>query len=276
MFDRFEAYLKAFIAETGINSITYDNYPILPDTGNGSVFYRLYFRAMQIAAKVCKETGAKFCFVAQTEAYLVNGKQAHRLPNEDEMFFQMNALLGFGVKQIAYYTYWDKSDCNMLGEGHPEGTAMVSRKGEKMPLYYSVQKINAMAQKLAPVILNFDYVADRYVIKTPFTTHPFHLEYTKRGKLTKVVASSTSQEVALINELYDKDKGQWLYRVQNITYNYYAEQQNLPEQQTTLKFASEFSKVDVFDGNEWKTVELVDGEYTCSLRAGYAEYLLPY
>ena len=154
---------------------------------------------------------------------------------------------------------------------------MMTRKGEKTPLYGYVQKVNAMAQKLAPVILNFEYVTDRYIIKPPFKSHPFHLEYTTRGFLTKVVDAKTSHEVALINEMYDKKRDRWLYRVQNITYTWYEEKSNIAPQTTTVIFPPEFKKVDVFDGESWKTVELVDGKYTTApLKAGYAEYLLPY
>lgn len=213
----------------------------------------------------------------QAYGYRVNGEPNHRLPNEAEIFYQINALLGFGVKQIAYFTYWTKTTNDTRGESYPDGMAMMKRNGEKTPVYGYVQKANATVQILAPVIANFEYVTDRYVIKTPFRTHPFHLEYTGRGYLTNVTEMQTSQEVALINEMYDKKKDQWLYRVQNITYNYYEERLNLPPQTTTLTFDKKFTKADVFDGEGWKTVELKDGQYTTApLKAGYAEYILPY
>ena len=277
LYDRFKDYLCAFIDATGADYIMYDNYPILEDKGYGTVFYRMYFRGLQIAAQVCKERGVKFYFVMQAYGYRVNGEPNHRLPNEAEIFYQINALLGFGVKQIAYFTYWTKTTNDTRGESYPDGMAMMKRNGEKTPVYGYVQKANAMVQTLAPVIANFEYVTDRYVIKTPFRTHPFHLEYTGRGYLTNVTEAHTSQEVALINEMYDKQRDQWLYRVQNITYNYYEERLNLQPQTTTLTFDKKFTKADVFYGEVWKTVDLIDGEYTTApLKAGYAEYILPY
>ena len=191
------------------------------------------------------------------------------------MFYQANALMGFGAKQLSYYTYWTSGLLNVNGEIRPDGSAMISRMGEKMPLWYSVQKVNAMLQKLAPVVLNFDYEADRYIIKPPFKTHPFHLEYTGRCFLDNVEAE-TDQEVAMVYQLKDKKNGQYLYIVQNITYNYYEEKLGLPKQKTTLKFDKKFTKVDIFDGNTWRTETLVDGAYTVELAAGYAEYILPY
>jgi len=282
MYDRYERYFNAFIDQTGLDYIMYDNYPIYNgELGQGQCFYRFYFRALQIAAKVCKERNVKFYFVAQSCGFFQNRSTTKtpiryltvKTPNQDEMFYQINAILGFGVKRIAYYTYMTGRSVATI----EHNSAMLTRSGEKTPLYGYVQNVNKMIQKLAPVILNFDYVADRYIIKPPFKSHPFHLEYTTRGFLNNVIDAETSHEVALINEMYDKERDQWLYRVQNITYNYYEETAGIPPQTTTIKFKEGFTKVDVFDGENWRTVELKDGTYTTApLKAGYAEYLLPY
>ena len=273
MAERYEAYLEAFLDATNADYIMYDQYPLQSD---GTVFNRMYFLGMQIAGNVCKKRGVKFYYVIQAFSMLLNGEKCLRLPDQDEMFYQLNAVLGFGVKQFAYYTYWSGSSVRLNGEMRPDGGAMMTRRGEKTPLYGYVQTVNAMAQKLAPVLMNFEYSSDRYVMKMPFKTHPFHLYFTRRGKLEKVIKAETDQEVALINELYDKNKGQYLYKIQNITYNYYEKQLGLGKQTTTVTFAPEYTKVDVFDGEEWKTVALEDGKYTVELAAGYAVYLLPY
>lgn len=276
VFERYEAYLSGFLEATGADYIMYDNYPFQADKGNGTVFYRFYFRALQIAAKVCREHNVSFYYVLQSCEYRSNGIPDHRLPTEAEMFYQVNALLGYGVRQFAYFTYWTKAANYMYGEAYPDGGAMMTRAGEKTPLYGYVKKVNAMAQRLAPVLLNFVYVDDKYLLKTPIRTHAFHTEYTLRGKLPNVLEAETSGEIALVNAMYDKERNQYLYRIQNITYNYYEQQFGLPKQKTTLRFTSEFSKVDVFDGESWHTEELKDGKYGVELSAGYAVYIMPY
>ena len=273
---RYVDYLEAFLDATGADYIMYDQYPFQTDKGYGTVFNQMYFCCLQIAASVCKKRGVELHFVLQAFSMYVNGEQSHRLPDEDETFYQMHAALGFGVKELSYFTYWTKSAMYLRGESFPDGGAMMTRKGEKTPMYGYVQKVNAMAQKLAPVLMNFAYVADRYVFTMPFRTHPFHLYHTHRGILKNVVKANVNQEVALINELYDKEREQYLYKIQNITYNYYEKQIGLPKQKITVAFAPEFSKIDVFDENEWKTVELKDGEYSVELAAGHAVYVLPY
>ena len=276
LFDRFKRYLELFLDETGADYVMYDNYPIYNgELGDGKCFYRFYFKALQVATQVCKERGVKLYFVMQSFAMIQRGMLECVTPNEAQMFYQANALMGFGAKQLSYYTYWTSGLLNVNGEIRPDGSAMMSRMGEKMPLWYSVQKVNAMLQKLAPVILNFEYEADRYIIKPPFKTHPFHLEYTGRCFLDDVEAE-TSQEVAMVYQLKDKRNSQRLYVVQNITYNYYEEKLGLPKQKTTLKFDKKYTKIDIFDGETWRTEQPKNGEYTAELAAGYAEYILPY
>ena len=276
LFDRFKKYLTMFVEETGADYIMYDNYPFhhSPDEF-GRCFFRMYFKALQIAGQVCKEKGVKLYFVLQSFAMYVGGQLTCKTPTEAQMFYQTNALLGFGAKQLSYYTYWSDGGVNVNAEIRPDNSAMVSRMGERTPLWYSVQKGNKMIQKLFPVISNFDYEADRYIIKTPFKSGPWHLEYTGRSDL-KYVQATTEQEVAMIYELKDKSNNQYMYVVQNITYNDAEVALGLPKQKTTLKFDEKFTKIDIFDGSEWRTETLQNGEYTAELAAGYAEYILPY
>lgn len=276
LYDRFRRYFEMFLDETGADYVMYDSYPIYhsPDEF-GRCFYRFWFKSLQIAGEICKRRGVKLYFVIQSFAMMEGGQLTAKTPSEEQLFYQANAVLGFGAKQVNYYTYWSSGTMNVRGEIRPDKSAMMSRMGEKMPLYYSAQKVNAMMQKIYPVISSFDYESDRYIIKTPFKSGPWHLEYTGRGDL-KFVEAVTDQEVAMVYELKDKKNGQYMYVVQNITYNDAEVALGLPKQKTTLKFAPQFTKIDIFDGNEWRTEELVNGEYTAELAAGFAEYLLPY
>ena len=70
--------------------------------------------------------------------------------------------------------------------------------------------------------MNFDHVADTYAVQMPCVSKPMHLLHTRCGKLTHAKLK-TSQEVAMVYELKDKNNGQYMYVVQNITYNHYEE-----------------------------------------------------
>ena len=85
----------------------------------------------------------------------------------------------------------------------------------------------------------------------------------------------TSQEVAMLFEQRDEERDQWLYVLQNVTCPKFGA--GLPPQTSTVTFTNpNWTKVDVFDGNEWHSEDLVNGTYTTSLENGDAVYLLPY
>lgn len=270
--DCYKRYLEAFLDETGADYLMMDQYGMY--SGESEGLYRYHFLAYQIMTQIAKERGVKLMTVAQSYSRTVNGKPAERKPNEDEMFYQINSLLGFGMKELAYYTYWSGGDINFYGEFRAPDCAMVSMHGEITPLYYSVQKVNAMIQKLAPVILNFEHKNDTYAVQNLCKSKPMHLEHTLRGQLQHAKLSN-NQEVTMAFELYDKIKEQYLYVVENITCPKFGK--DLPDQTSTLTFTnSAWTKVDVFDENEWHTEDLVNGTYTVTLKNGHAVYVLPH
>ena len=271
--DKFKAYLEMFLDETGAEYILYDSYPICEQWWESNIG-RFYIKGLQIASKVCKERGVEFRFIAQTFGMTNAGYRYFFMPNEAQIRWQINLLLGFGVKELAYFTYWTKQDNNTKGELFHDGEAMMTRDGKRTETYYTVQKINREIEKLAPVILNFEYVANRYAIKTPLTSHPLFLEYTEREVLEGVTVT-TSQEVAFVQELKDRKNGQPMYVITNATDPKYAEKYETP-QTTVLDFNGKYTKADVYEMGEWKTVLLIEGKYEANLRPGYAQFILPY
>ncbi len=271
--ENFRTYLELYLDETAADYIMYDSYPIAEQFWE-SYLGRTYIKALQIASDVCKQRGVKFYFVAQTFGMTNKGYYTHTMPNEAQIRWQINLLMSFGVKQIAYFTYWTKQTNNTKGELFHDGQAMMTRDGKRTETWYTMQTLHQEMQKLAPVILNFEYVSDRYFLKTPFKSHPLYIGYTGRGKLHGVTAE-TDQEVVFINELKDKANGHTMYAIINTTDPTYAHLFEEP-QKTTVTFEKYYTKVDVFENGEWKTVDLVDKKYTAYLRPGYAQFLLPY
>ena len=270
---RFKEYMHMFLDETGADYIMLDRYGLF--TGDETGLYPYYFLNTQLMNEVAKERGIKkLMLCVQSFAQRQGGVQTHRLPTEAEMYLQINAMLGAGIKEIAYYTYWSGGDYLGVGEYRDNGWAIVSTDGTKTYLYPVVQKLNGMIKKLSPVIMNFDHVADTYVAVAPFVSKPMHLQHTLRGKLTHAKLH-TSQEVAMLFELKDEKRGNWLYVLQNVTCPKFGA--DLPPQNSTVTFTnSAWTKVDVFDGNDWHTEHLVNGTYTTTLNNGHAVYIMPY
>ncbi len=266
-------YLEKYIEATGADYVMYDSYPICEQWWESNIS-RTYIRGLQTATRVCKERGVKLYFVAQTFGMTNCGDYYFIMPSEAQIRWQINLLLGFGVKQFSYFTYWTKQANNTQGELFHDGQAMMTRDGKRTETWYQMQQIHKEMQKLAPIILNFEYVADRYFLKTPFKSHPLYIGYIGRGKLEGVTAQ-TDQEIVFVHELEDKKNGHTMYAITNVTDPKYAGEFDKP-QSTTITFEKPYTKVDVFEQGEWKTVELIDGSYTATLLPGYAQFILPY
>ncbi|CAA9519154.1 MAG: hypothetical protein AVDCRST_MAG05-3497 [uncultured Rubrobacteraceae bacterium] len=77
---------------------------------------------------------------------------ARRRPDEDEIFWQINVALAYGVKGIQYFTYWTPADT-----GVRFGTALIrrtgERTGEKTPLYDSAARANEILRKVGRILL---------------------------------------------------------------------------------------------------------------------------
>lgn len=270
-YDRYEAYVKMYFEQTGADHVSVDAYPF--EEGWSEGFQPYYFRNIQILEKVAKTYGAQLHFTLQAWGQYVNGKLAHRIPSAQEMNLQLHALLGFGAKKLSYHQYWSSTDNRFFGAYSPDGWAIVHGDGQPTPLYAEVQRLNATAQKLMPVLNEFTHVSETYAAVSPFVSKPMHIKFTLRNQM-KNAELSTSQEMAMAHELYDEKRGQYLYVVQNITCPLFGK--DLPKQTSKITFSKNWTKVDVFDGNEWRTENLVDGTFTAELENGDAVYLLPY
>jgi hypothetical protein len=101
------------------------------------------------------------------------------------------------------------------------------------------------------------------------------LQFTRRGKLINAEKFRVNQELGFVSEMYDAEKDQYLYVMQNITSSLHCP--DIERQKLSLTFKGDVTKVDVFDGNEWHTEDLgEDKTYYTELDSGEAVYLMPY
>ncbi len=269
---RYKAFVNEYLDETGSDYFLNDIYPIIPDE-NGTI-YKMYIRGLQICAEIAQERGVQFRNVLQSTYWTTNNVKNWRALRREDMFYQINALVGFGVKEFAYFTYWNKTDNDYNSLYFADGQAIVRRNGEKAPLYDHVKEVNGMLQKLMPVVSNFDYVADAHNATWPTKSRPMFLLPLSCKPLKNVVFFKPDKEVVLVSEMYDKKKDRYLYRLMNASDPYYGNE--LGVQTTEIQFDKKFRFADVFTDGEWKTVELIDGKYVAKLMPGFADYLLIY
>ena len=215
--------------------------------------------------------------VVQSFGMTVRNKRRHVLPSERQMQYQKNVLIGFGVKQYSYFTYWTKQMNRSDGEFFPNGEAMMNRQGEKTKMWYRVQKINKELTELAPLLWEFDYRANAFFANKPFCIQPTFLEMARGGKLSQVKDVQVDRDVVLVTEQYDKKKKQYMYCVTNVTDPIaYAKKYQWEKQVTTLQFDEKYGVADIYHKGKWRKVALENGKLTLSLYSGDGVIILPY
>ena len=267
----YRKYVEDFVDAMGVDYIQYDHYPMLNNGMN-----TVYIRCLQVAAQIAKEKNLKFYNVTQTFSMEANGVLNRRALKEKDAYWLNNMLLGFGVKQISYFTYWTKGDNKTDGEYFVDGASFITHGGEKTDLYYFMQKIMAENQKFAPVIMQFDYQGSRGYKLTPTYSNTKHMDNIDNSyTFQKLISFSINKECAVVTELYDDENNNFMYMVQN-TVN--------PEnkgsrvfQTATLTFSSEYTHVVVYRNGVGTPQKLEAGNKLTIYNApGEAAFVLPY
>ena len=272
----YENYLSTFLEETGTDHLMMDTYPFFKSPDKSKIG-RYYFAGLECVARVCKKYGVEMHIVMQSFAMDIRGRHYHLMPTEREMQYQKIVLLAFGVKQYSYFTYWTKQMNRTNGEMFLDGKAMMTRDGKKTKTWYHVQKVNRELTYLAPMMFNFEYLANAFFVKIPFCTSPTYLELTRNGKLTQLSGVETDREVVLVTESYDKKNKQYMHCVVNTTdIKRYTKKYGKEKQLTVLKFNEKYNVADVYHQNKWQTVALEDGKLSINLSAGDGMIILPY
>lgn len=272
---RYEKYLNMFLDEMpGVEYLQFDDYPIHPNLIDAD-----YLPGLQIAAKVCAERNIELHVVSQTFGMRGSGPKSDLWwvgPSESDLYWMNNILLGFGVKQIHYFTYWTKADNSTTGEYFVDGCSFITRSGDKTELYYSMQKILAENQNFAPVIKQFAYQGSKSYAKVPLNFDMTQVSQMDNSyEFKKVKNVEFEKEIGIVTELYDSENDNYLYMMMNALGSWnegsYAYQTN------TIQFSDEYTHVVVYKNGVGTPQKLGAGNtLTVELAAGEAVFLLPY
>ncbi len=268
--EAYRRYLETFLKESGSNTLQVDIYPMYHFG-----LYRLYLLNVQLMAEVAKEYGAKIVMVTQTAAF-----GDTRLVKYEDLNYLINMSMGFGAEQISYFTYFthEFDGTNIFDENG----SMVSTFGDKTQIYYDVQALNAQAQRLAPTILNFDYKTSEVLVSKNVTTYRDHIDiavnYSGKknfDKFTKLTSCEINKETAVVTELYDDQKDNYMYMVINAVDTTVSG--SVYYQTANLTFAEEFNKALVYYNGEYKIYDLdAAHKLTVKMRPGEAHYIIPF
>ncbi len=134
----------------------YDSY----NTFLGETNYDRMLSSLNDGRKLCLTNGVDLAgFILST------GHGPYRQPDEDDVRWQMNVSLAFGVKNIQYFTWFHPT-------GWDGGTAIISNKGEKTPLYDGVSRVNHETLAIGTVLKDLE-AYDVRVSGSNYTGLPF-------------------------------------------------------------------------------------------------------
>ena len=260
-------YLDAVVEKLGIDYIQYDDYPILGDNVSKTSILDTHITNAQFVADYCKEKGLEFRKVFQTSSYRT-GTPICRIPNETDMYWQMNIGMAMGIKEFSYWTYFPVVN---EGEIYEHEACFVDIYGNKQDNYYTMKKIHGEMQGNAKALMNFEYQGMTTYTKTPIPGNKGYLAGVVKNEL-KHVSEVTLQKagILLISELYDAANDQYGYYFVNITD---------PVQNQTISFEvgfEGFGNVQTYDAGQVSNAKLTGGKTTISLAAGKGVFVMPY
>ena len=283
----YKNYVIAFLNAMGTDYIQYDDYPFKSSTEKIlGIFEKTEpyidptaLRNIQMFAEIAKERGLAVKVVTQSCLMRSGGSDGNvviRQVTEDDARWLNNYLMGFGVKQISYFTYWTKSANSASGEWFDDGGAFVKRDGTTTALYDIMKTIMANNTEFAKTISHFDYNASKVVTKS----YKFSDEHIVWGTLTSdsfkwVTGATTSTDATLVTELYDEEKYNYMYMVMNtIDPNEKNANKKDTTQSITVTIDSSVTEFYVYDQSGNRTLQ-TGNTYNVSLTAGQAVYLMP-
>ena len=269
-------YLDTYYDKVGkyCGYIQYDSYPMLYYTTSN--FLYPHIRNAQIVAEYCTKYGMRFGHVYQT--YKDAASTGRRALDKNDIKWQVNLGLAFGVKDHSYYTYYPVLNSS---DRPDEDYTIVDRNGDPNDMYYWVQGLNEDMAVFAKAMAHFEYRDMQYYTKGNVDSSMQEaLNIVENvGKfderLTNVAISAKG--VALVTELCDTENGWFGYFVMNATnpYNGLFGTTTVATQTVTLTFNG-YSKAQIYQDGAVKTVTLTNGQLSLTLAEATGAFVIPY
>ncbi len=258
----YRKYVEDFCRSVPQRNIVMDSYPIREENEAGRFIAPRHFAGYQIFHDVCRDFGRETTAVLQSTAMHNDKTQKFRALNEGTMLFQYYGALAFGVKELAYFTYWRKQDNKSTFEFYPDNTAFISQCGEKTSLYYAVEKIHREHEQLESALEEYTFVNSSFLGKAEYLLH------CEEREIEGIEARAKTEAPVLITKLQQKEGRGVVYAVQSLSDPDACEEENV----VTLRIKG-CKAATVYRDGVGRAEGLSDGEYTARLLPGRAEFI---
>lgn len=210
---RYQKYIEDFMDSMNPSVIQYDDYPL-----RDGYLSQTYIPCLEYIAGVARDRGIEFHMVTQTFGMVTNGSNNMRKLTENGAKWLNNMLVGFGVSEISYFTYFTRTENKTDGESFLDNDSFVTLYGKPTHIYYMMQEIMANNQSFAPTVLQFDYKKCGIFTQAPMSFNTEHIRNMPKNvqAYDKVKSVKVDKECAMVNELYDAQNGRYMYMAMNI------------------------------------------------------------
>ena len=257
-------YLQSYYDLIGSDTLQYDDYPLKGD----DTVKEAHLINLKMVADFCKEKGITFYKVFQACALDTTLGAANRKPTEMDMYWQMNIGMAMGIRGYSYWSYYPV--INSQGEYYDETASFVNRNGEPNELYYIMQHIHAEMQKMAKVLMNFEYVGSQLHTKEPPGEYNVYLQGFENDEFAYAKNVHLSENGAvLVTELKDEEKNGYGYYFVNVV-----DPVTQAPQTVSVEFEGR-TVAAVYKNGEVKYVFLENNRLTVKLECGEGVFVLP-
>lgn len=267
MVEAYKGYLENYKTYLGdlLDYVMYDDYPICNDG-----ILSTYMQCQQMVADFARENNLERGIIMQT--YDVGNR---RVPEYEDMLFQMNVAAAFGCTEYCVYQYMPAANSN--GTDFPnENNYATKWDGSPNPLWYGVRDTFHELAYNSKYITNFDYkgVNIKRTEQTAATGWGYTMglkndEFSKLSSYDFVMLKDMGG-LLLISELYDEKNDQWAYYVVNATDSGISS-----EMSVTLTF-NDYENVQMVQSMNTFNAGLKEHTITFELGSGRAAIVMPY
>lgn len=280
LLNHYRNYVSGFVEATGASYIMVDSYPMRVKDGdiNSPQLDINHLPTMQICAEVAEKESLELYLVVQSSSWTNNGVRKTRPVTLNDLYWQWNVALGFGVDQISYFTYMRRPSNSSTGESFDDGTSFVTSNGKTTPLYDWAKTYHPGIKSLASVTMNFSYNGlCSYLNSTSAACDVSFLSNVKDAESFKYVdmekTENDSKSILLATEMIDKSNSQYGYMCVNATDPVTTSSKS----KSVVAFKDGVDAVRVID-DEGNISDFAasSGTYTVELEPGRGVFIMPY
>lgn len=217
-FEAYEKYLNNYLDYSDSDNILFDEYPFRKCYVIGGYTLRTY----QTVAKICRDRKKEMRAVLQSFSFVANNNLIHRPILEQDMYWQTNMAMGFGVREFSFFTYLPKSGTVLKTVDGTKSYAsesfdcatFLSRDGGRNKLYYYTKRIIKEMQSFASIALKYNYENCYFTLEKGKNYSDFSQTEFAEVTAESPLKTDISYGVGLITKSVNKEST--LYMVENL------------------------------------------------------------